>query len=99
MYIAGGLICGILLGNGYGPVDTLNNITINLPDIANTFDPTDTVDVMNTNDDNDETTVTSMNQNDVMRRSFDFESQLDEWESLAVDGEGKEAKYFMLNQC
>ena len=94
--IAGGLICGILLGNGYGPVDTLNNITINLPDIANTFDPTDTVDVMNTNDDNDETTVTAMNENNVMRRSFDFETQLDEWERLAEDGEGKSVRDLSL---
>ena len=72
-------------------MDTLNNITINLPDITNTFDPTDDVDVMNTNDDTDATTVTGMNTNTVMRRSFDFETQLDEWESsgLMDDEEGK----------
>lgn len=82
----------MLLGNGYGPVDTLNNITINLPDIANTFDPTDIAEVMNTNDDTDATTVTAMNTNTVMRRSFDLETQLDEWEGLVDGEEGERAR-------
>ena len=87
---SGGLICGMLLGNrDWDPVDTLNNITINLPEIANTFDPTNTATVMNTNDDTDDTTVTAMNTNNAMRRSFDFEAQLDEWEGLADDEGGE----------
>ena len=92
----------MLLGKGYGPVDTLNNITINLPDIANTFDPTNTVEVMNTNDDTDTTTVTGMNTNNVMRRSFDFETQIDDWESLLDDEEGEWAAHsteFPLPSC
>ena len=82
----------MLLGNRpWDPVDTLNNITINLPEIANTFDPTNTATVMNTNDDTDVTTVTATNMNTAMRkRSFDFEAQLDEWEGLAADDEGGE---------
>ena len=44
---------------------------------------------MNTNDDTDATTVTGMNTNNVMRRSFDLETQLDEWEGLVDDEEGE----------
>ena len=47
---------------------------------------------MNTNDDTDATTVTAMNTNTVMRRSFDLETQLDEWEGLVDGEEGERAR-------